>query len=98
MDPATLTTRSVSLRDVATGRRVSATVSCEAGPSDQCVEIVVNPFGDEAGKLDKGTKYRVTISTAATDTAGNPLDANPTRAGNQGKSWTFTTATTTGNR
>lgn len=93
MDRATLTTRAVSLRDTATGRRVPATVSCETGPTDPCVEIVLDPFGEDAGVLDKDTKYRVTISTAATDTSGNPLDANPNRAGNQGKTWTFTTGT-----
>lgn len=91
MDRETLTTRTVSLRDVATSRRVSATVSCEVDTSDPCVEVTLDPFGEKAGKLEKDAKYRVTISTAATDTSGNPLDANPNRVGKQGKAWTFTT-------
>jgi hypothetical protein len=91
MNRETLTTRTVSLRDAATGRRVSATVSCEAGPSDPCVEITLDPFGEKAGQLEKNTKYKVTVSTAATDTSGNRLDAKPNRAGEQAKTWAFTT-------
>jgi hypothetical protein len=87
MNPATLTTRTVTLQDVATGRRVPAVVSC----NDPCTRVTLDPFGDEAGRLGKNTKYRVTISSSATDVAGNALDTKPDRAGDQAKVWTFTT-------
>jgi hypothetical protein len=95
MNPDTLTKRSVTLREATTGRRVPAVVSC----NDPCTQVTLEPFGDEAGRLKGNTKYRAAISTGATDVAGNALDTKPTRAGLQGKTWTFTTGqSTTGPR
>lgn len=91
MDRSTFTTRTVSLRDAATGRRVPATVSCEVGPSDPCVEVALDPFGESTDKLKRGTKYQVSISSAVEDASDNRLDTKPNRAGYQGKTWTFTT-------
>ena len=91
MDRSTFTTHTVSIRSLTTGRRVPATVSCEGGTSDPCVEVTLNPFGESAGKLDWGMKYRVSISSAVEDASDNRLDTNPDRAGYQGKTWTFTT-------
>jgi hypothetical protein len=91
MDRSTLTTQTVSLRSLATGRRVPATVSCEGGASDPCVEVTLNPFGESTNQLKKGTKYRVSISSVVEDASDNRLDTNPDRAGYQGKTWTFTT-------
>jgi Bacterial Ig-like domain len=42
-------------------------------------------------RLAAGTKYRAVVTIGAEDLAGNALDQNPTKAGNQQKSWTFTT-------
>jgi subtilisin-like proprotein convertase family protein len=49
--------------------------------------IVINP----KVHLAHGTKYKVTITTAVLDLAGNPLDQNKTKAGLQKKTWKFTT-------
>jgi Bacterial Ig-like domain/Glycosyl hydrolase family 26 len=47
---------------------------------------VLNPNNN----LSLGRKYKATIGTGATDPAGNALDQDPTKTGNQGKTWTFT--------
>jgi subtilisin-like proprotein convertase family protein len=49
--------------------------------------IVINPKAN----LAHGTKYKVTITTAVLDLAGNPLDQNKAKAGLQKKIWKFTT-------
>jgi subtilisin-like proprotein convertase family protein len=49
--------------------------------------IVINP----KAKLAHGTKYKVTVTTAVLDLAGNPLDQNKSKAGAQKKTWKFTT-------
>jgi hypothetical protein len=40
--------------------------------------------------LKPGVTYTVTVTTAATDAAGNALDQNPNTAGEQPKVWKFT--------
>ena len=40
--------------------------------------------------LQPGTKYKAMVCQVARDEAGNGLDQNPARAGNQPKSWSFT--------
>jgi hypothetical protein len=47
---------------------------------------VLNPNSN----LSLGRKYKATFGTGATDPAGNALDQDPTKTGNQGKTWTFT--------
>ena len=37
------------------------------------------------------TSYRAVVTSAVRDSAGNPLDQNPSRDGLQPKSWRFTT-------
>lgn len=49
-------------------------------------KAVLNP----TNRLRAGTTYIATVSSAATDVAGNPLDQNPSLAGNQPKTWRFT--------
>ena len=82
MDESTLVTNSTvqapgafTLVKMNTGVAVDATVSCD----DPCETVTLNP----AGKLARRTTYKATITTAAEDLAGNPLDAE--------KSWTFKT-------
>ncbi len=74
-----------------TTKRVSATVSCEALAPDPCQEIVLNPFGTSSTRLAASTKYKALVTTGAKDLAGNALDQNSTKDGNQKKVWTFTT-------
>jgi hypothetical protein len=47
---------------------------------------VLNPNNN----LSLGRTYKATFGTGATDPAGNALDQDPTKTGNQGKTWTFT--------
>jgi hypothetical protein len=47
---------------------------------------VLNPNNN----LSLGRKYKATFGTGARDLAGNALDQDPTKTGNQGKTWTFT--------
>ena len=46
---------------------------------------------DPNNRLEAGTRYRALVTTGAEDLAGDALDQNPTRAGDQQKTWTFTT-------
>jgi Bacterial Ig-like domain len=43
-----------------------------------------------AKKLRAGAIYIATVTTAATDESGNPLDQNTLTAGNQPNTWKFT--------
>jgi hypothetical protein len=45
---------------------------------------------DPANSLQRGVTYKAVVTTGAKDLAGNALDQNPTKAGNQQKAWTFT--------
>lgn len=82
MDEGTLVTNSTvqapgafTLVKMKTGAVVDATVSCD----DPCETVTLDPVG----KLARRATYKATITTAAEDLAGNPLDAE--------KSWTFKT-------
>ncbi|MBA3387977.1 MAG: Ig-like domain-containing protein [Rubrobacter sp.] len=63
-------------------RRVAAAVSY----SQTSKKAVLNPNNN----LRLGATYKATITTGARDLAGNALDQNPTKTGNQGKTWKFT--------
>jgi hypothetical protein len=47
-------------------------------------------FLNPNNNLSLGARYKATFGTGATDPAGNALDQDPTKTGNQGKTWTFT--------
>ena len=49
-------------------------------------KAILNPIAN----LRRGATYVVTVTTAATDLAGNPLDQDPTQARNQPMRWSFT--------
>ncbi len=82
MDEATINGTSFKLFKAGTTNRVGAAVTHNATSH----KAVLNPNNS----LAAGTKYKATVTTGATDLAGNHLDQNPTTAGNQAKSWTFT--------
>jgi Bacterial Ig-like domain len=75
MTASSLNTTSFTLATVAGGAAVSGSVSVNGNGA------TFTP----ASSLASNTQYRATISTGATDLAGNPLQAN--------HSWTFTTLT-----
>jgi subtilisin-like proprotein convertase family protein len=66
-----------------TTKHLKAKVTWKSGTST----IVINP----KAPLAHGTKYKVTVTTAVLDLAGNRLDQNRTKAGLQKKTWKFTT-------
>jgi hypothetical protein len=49
-------------------------------------KAVLNPNNN----LRLGATYKATFGTGTRDLAGNALDQDPTKTGNQGKTWTFT--------
>jgi FG-GAP-like repeat/Bacterial Ig-like domain/Thrombospondin type 3 repeat len=59
--------------------------------SSDGLKATLNPYGTSTTLLAKNTKYKVVVTTGAKDLAGNALDQDPTKAGNQQKSWTFIT-------
>lgn len=44
-------------------------------------EGTLEPFGSSKSVLAKNEKYKVGMTTGATDVAGNPLDQTPTTSG-----------------
>jgi hypothetical protein len=75
MDPSTLTPATVTLAPAAGGAAVPATVTVSTDGRSASL--------DPSSDLAASTGYRVSVSTAARDLAGNPLAAAAT--------WTFTT-------
>ena len=55
------------------------------------LRATINPYGTSSTLLAANTKYQVVVTTGSQDLAGNALDQDPMTAGNQQKSWTFTT-------
>jgi Bacterial Ig-like domain len=84
LDPTTQKSVNVKLTNTATDKQMGATVSCDADP---CNKATITPNRS----LAADTKYKATVTTGVKDQAGNALDQNPTKTGNQAKSWTFTT-------
>ena len=79
----TVSGRSVFLVLSGGTRHLAATVSWLPGTRT----VVIDP----ARALRHETGYRVVVTTAVKDLAGNRLDQRPARAGLQPKTWTFTT-------
>jgi Tol biopolymer transport system component len=83
-DPSTIngtTFKLIRLNSDGTTTRVMATVRYVATPK----KAVLDP----ASNLSSRRTYKATVTTGAQDLAGNALDQNPDRAGNQPKSWKF---------
>jgi hypothetical protein len=59
--------------------------------SSDGLKATLNPFGTSTTRLAANTQFRVVVTTGAKDLAGNALDQSSTTAGNQQKTWTFTT-------
>lgn len=79
----TVTTKSFFLERASNSARVKAKVTYNA----DLKKATLNP----QGKLRAHTKYRAVVTVKVLDKAGNPFDQNPSKAGNQRRSWTFTT-------
>ena len=81
--PGTVAASSVRVTSAGSGARVAASVTWHADTRS----LLVEPLHG----LEPRTTYRVVVSPALRDHAGNALDQDPTRAGSQPASWTFTT-------
>jgi hypothetical protein len=55
------------------------------------LKATLNPFGTSPTLLARRTKYKVVVTTGATDEAGNRLDQNPSAERVQQRVWYFTT-------
>lgn len=55
------------------------------------VNVELDPYGTSSRSLQANTRYRAVVTTETRDLAGNTLDQNPRKRGNQPKAWTFTT-------
>ncbi len=83
MDAATINGTTFKLSKAGSTNNVGAAVTYNAASQ----KAVLDPNNS----LAAGTKYKAVVTTGAQDLAGNALDQKPTTAGNQQKSWTFTT-------
>jgi hypothetical protein len=92
MDPASITDSTFKLF------RCTSPTSCTTrvtnailSKSTDGLRATINPYGTSTTLLAANTKYKVVVTTGTQDLAGNALDQDPMTAGNQQKSWTFTT-------
>jgi Tol biopolymer transport system component len=59
--------------------------------SEEGLTATLDPFGGSTTRLLPNTRYKAVVSIGAKDLAGNALDQNATKEGNQSMKWTFTT-------
>jgi hypothetical protein len=90
MSPASITKSTFTLFKVTSSGTTQVT-NVTVTPSSDGLKATLNPFGTSSSLLAAGTKYKAVVTTGARDLAGNALDQNSTTAGNQQKTWTFTT-------
>jgi len=81
MQATTVNAQTFELFQNGSTTRLTATVSYDAATDKATL--------DPAGSLKSGVTYKAVIITSAKDLAGNALDQNPTKAGNQPKEWRF---------
>jgi hypothetical protein len=81
--PVTIVGANVKLVRVATGATVRARLRYDADTKS----VIINPRND----LAADARYKVVVGTGVRDLAGNRLDQNTARSGNQPKVWRFTT-------
>ena len=94
MDPDTLSTSTFKLFKVNKNGATSRITPAPVRLSEDGLTASLNPFGSSDTRLAKNTRYKAVVTTGATDVAGNALDQDDARAGNQQKVWYFTTGTT----
>jgi hypothetical protein len=82
MTAGSISTSSVKLYKTGSTTALAAAVTYDATTK----KATLNP----GANLRLGAKYKVVVSAAAKDKAGNNLDQNPTLTGNQPKTWFFT--------
>ena len=90
MDAATITRSTFKLFRVTSSGTTQVT-NVTVTPSSNGLKATLNPFGTSSTLLARNTRYKAVVTTGAEDLAGNALDQNTTKAGNQQKTWTFVT-------
>ena len=90
MDAATINKTTFKLFKVTSTGTTQVTNATVTLSSDG-LKATLNPYGTSSTLLGARTKYKAVVTTGARDLAGNALDQNSTTAGNQQKTWTFTT-------
>jgi Big-like domain-containing protein len=85
MDPSTITGSTFKLvRLNADGTQTRVTASVTYGAASK--KAILDP----SSNFRSGVTYQATVTTEAKDLAGNALDQNSTKVGDQSKSWKFT--------
>jgi hypothetical protein len=90
MSPTSITSSTFKLYRVTSSGTTQVTNVTVTLSSDG-LKATLNPFGSSTTRLAASTQFRVVVTTGAKDLAGNALDQSSTTAGNQQKTWTFTT-------
>ena len=91
MDTTTLNTSTFKLFKVNADGTTTRVTNAPVTPSADGLSATLDPYGSSDNRLAKNTKYKAVVTTGAKDVAGNALDQNPSKEGNQQKSWHFTT-------
>ena len=82
MRKSSINTNTVKLFKTGTTTAIGATVTYDAANK----KAILNPNAN----LRRGVKYKAVVTTGVRDLAGNQLDQNTTKPGNQPKVWFFT--------
>ena len=92
MGPASITNSTFKLfRCTSSTTCTTQLTNVTLSKSTDGLRATINPYGTSSPLLAANTKYKVVVTTGTQDLAGNALDQDPMTAGNQQKSWTFTT-------
>lgn len=91
MKVSTITKSTFKLFRINTNGTTTRITDVTVALSPEGLTATLDPFGTSATQLAANTSYKATITTGATDLAGNALDQNASLSGNQAKSWRFTT-------
>jgi large repetitive protein len=90
MSPASITNSTFKLYKVTSSGTTQVT-NLTLSKSTDGLRATINPYGTSSTLLAANTRYKVVVTTGTRDLAGNALDQDPMKAGNQQKTWTFTT-------
>ncbi len=91
MDPDSVSTTTFKLYKVNADGSVRQLANAPVTLSADGLSAKLDPFGASTTRLLPNTKYKAVVTTGAEDLAGNALDQNATKEGNQPMKWTFTT-------
>jgi hypothetical protein len=90
MSPTSITNSTFKLYKVTSSGTTQVT-NLTLSKSTDGLRATINPYGTSSTLLAANTRYKVVVTTGTRDLAGNALDQDPMKAGNQQKTWTFTT-------